>query len=71
MGAALEDPFGSDTTDHPLDKYCKATELQVAAVAKMDALPQIKISIPEAYRSDEHGPGVTLHHATAALRRPR
>ncbi len=34
MGSALEDPFGSDVTDHPLEKYCKAVELQAAAVAK-------------------------------------
>ena len=34
MGSALEDPFGADVTDHPLEKYCKAVELQVAAVAK-------------------------------------
>jgi hypothetical protein len=34
MGSALEDPFGGDVTDHPLEKYCKAVELQVAAVAK-------------------------------------
>ena len=34
MGSELEDPFGDDVTDHPLEKYCKKVELQVAAVAK-------------------------------------
>jgi len=32
LGSALEDPFGNDITDLPMDKFCKAIEMQVAAV---------------------------------------
>ena len=30
--SCLEDPFGNDITDLPLGKFCKAIEVQVAAV---------------------------------------
>ena len=32
LGTCLEDPFGDDITDLPLDKFCQAVEMQVAAV---------------------------------------
>jgi hypothetical protein len=32
LGTCLEDPFGNDITDLPLDKFCKAIEVQIAAV---------------------------------------
>ena len=34
MGSSLEDPFGMDPSDLPLEKYCTAIELQLAAVTK-------------------------------------
>ena len=32
LGTCLEDPFGDDITDLPLDKFCQAIEMQIAAV---------------------------------------
>eukprot|EP00984_Skeletonema_dohrnii_P034185 scaffold33483_cov167-Skeletonema_dohrnii-CCMP3373.AAC.2 len=32
LGTCLEDPFGNDITDLPLDKFCRAIEAQIAAV---------------------------------------
>ena len=32
MGTALEDPFGDDITDLPMDKFCHAIEVQVEAI---------------------------------------
>jgi hypothetical protein len=31
LGTCLEDPFGNDITDLPLDKFCRAIEAQIAA----------------------------------------
>jgi ion channel-forming bestrophin family protein len=31
LGTCLEDPFGNDITDLPLDKFCQAIEAQIAA----------------------------------------
>ncbi|KAL7498274.1 hypothetical protein ACHAWT_009229, partial [Skeletonema menzelii] len=32
LGTCLEDPFGNDITDLPLEKFCQAIEAQIAAV---------------------------------------
>jgi hypothetical protein len=57
LGNCLEDPFGDDMTDLPLDKFCQAIEMQIAAVfndtfpsntSYVDAWPTQKVSIDKA-----------------------
>lgn len=54
LGNCLEDPFGDDMTDLPLEKFCQAIEMQIAAVfndtfpsntSYVDAWPTQKVSI--------------------------
>ena len=57
LGNCLEDPFGDDMTDLPLEKFCQAIEMQIAAVfndtfpsntSYVDAWPTQKVSIDKA-----------------------
>merc|ERR1712060_718674 len=59
MGSSLEDPFGTDANDLPLDKYCTAVELQIAAVTARYG-PHLDLTLPPSSRS-------TLKHKSRKL----
>ena len=56
VGEYLEDPFGTDLSDLPLQKYCKVIELQVRAIQNRQKVIAYDLAVGPVSSDDEENP---------------